>query len=501
MGNVYEDFLPDVLGDMSAAYVDPTFGPTTFVKDTIPSDEDSVFEPLSSMIRDSSIYKQAYEILSADKSYGVPFLEQLKMIPESYAIRDQNFWDEFINFFGGTSGYDTALTDAFNAAMDEIRLIVQNYRTFKNGLPSEQVSQLAEAGINAAITGEGVFPSSVPESLASSLSQPNTSQSTYSNEQLSRGVSSFVEFLGSMSTLLGSGFNAASLAGMLDIAERESYNKQETHDFLLSQLGVLTDSPYRVLSPSKAPVMSTNAEAAVASSFVDAAQKVADKKAIESPISVSVGTDPNKVQHYEVKSGMDWMVEMSRFSIANRFANTMIDNINGQIKHLYAGAVSLLEGEYMMANYGAMISESEFNSDFYRNRDGVSEGLNQTNIVDSLSNIRRAEANVKAVENWMSNYRSSIIEHWGKQLADKPSLAPYFYKAMFDFDMADTFYHQSGAAQALKYGLGSLDSIGNFIGHLTGFKKPELAPRKVGSTVVSDGPKGRTVTKTTNHFE
>lgn len=455
---------------------------------------------LPDLIRDSSIYIQAYDILSSDASYGLPFLEQLKMVPESYAIRDKNFWDGFTEAVGGSSGHENAITDAFNNAMDEIRLIVQNYRTFKNSLPVEQVSQLAEAGINSAITGEGVSPSTIPESLGTALSQPNTSQSAYSNEQLSQGVTSFVEFLGFMNSLIGTGFNSASLMGMLDIAERESYNKQEVHDLLLSQQGVLADSPYRVLSPSVAPVLASYAEGAAAKSAVDAAASVADKKALESPISVSVGNDPNKVQHYEVKSGADWMVEASRFSIANRFSNIMIQNLTNQSKQLYAGAVASLEGEYMMANYGAMISESEFNADFYRNRDGASEGKSQTSIANSLASIRECEANVKAVENWMSEYRSSIIDHWGKQLREKPSLAPYFYKAMFDFGMEDTFYHQNAAAMGLKYGMKALDSIGSFLGHLTGFKTPQLAPRKVGQTTVTHGPKGDIITETINHY-
>lgn len=487
------DFSINGSGNSSPSSRNPDAGNTP-----IPVESNESLDILSNMIESSSIYIQAYDILSSDASYGAPFLEQLKMIPTSFATRDKNFWDSFVEGFGGTSGHTNALTDAFNNAMDEIRLIIQNYRTFKNSLPVEQVSQLAEAGINAAITGEGVSPSTIPESLGSALSQPNPSQTSYTNEQLSQGVSSFVEFLSAMSSLVGTGFNASSLMGMLDIAERESYNNQEIHDLLLSQLGVLSDSPYRVLSPSVAPVLASNAEGATAKSAVEAAQNVADRKALESPISVSVGNDPNKVSHFEVKSGADWMVEASRFSIANRFSNIMIENLRNQSKQLYAGAVSSLEGEYMMANFGAMISEAEFNSDYFLHRDGASEGESQTSLASSLASIRQCEANIKAVEDWMSEYRASIIEHWGEQLEQKPTLAPYFYKAMFDFGMQDTFYHQNGAAMGLKYGLDSLNSLGSFISRVTGFKKPKL---KSGQTTVTNGPHGQTVTETINHYE
>lgn len=490
----------DVIGvDAPTVYDDMTFSQTSFDLSNPPIEEDD-FNPLPEMIRNSSIYKDAYNIFSSDKSYGGPFLEQLFMIPESFAIRDKNFWDSFTEFFGGTSGYENAVSDAFNNAMDEIRILVQNYQTFKNGLPAEQVQQLQEAGINAAITGEGVSPSSMPESFGAALSQPNQSQSAYSNEQLSLGVSSFVEFLGSMSTLLGTGFNASSLMGMLDIAERESYNKQETHDLLLSQMGVVTDSPYRVLTPSNSPVLSSNAEGAAAASSVVSAHNVANKKALESPIRIGVGDDPNESQRYEVRSGMDWMVEASRYKIANQFSQFMINQLRNDASTTQAGLVAALENNYKAQNFSAMAREAQFNFDFFNFRDGATEGENQTSLSTSIASLRQSEANIKAVENWMSDYRAEILEHWGEQLKKRPSLAPYFYKALFDFGMEDTFYHQSGPAQALKYGMKSLNSIGSFLGNLTGFTKPKLQ-RKSGQTTVTNGPHGQTVTETINHYE
>lgn len=490
----------DVIGvGAPTVYDDMTFSQTSFDLSNPPVEEDD-FNPLPEMIRSSSIYKDAYELFSSDKSYGGPFLEQLLMVPESFAIRDKNFWDSFTETFGGTSGYENTFTDAFNNAMDEIRLLVQNYHTFKNGLPAEQVQQLAEAGINSAITGEGISPSSMPESFGTALSQPNQSQSTYSNDQLSQGVSSFVEFLGSMSTLLGTGFNASSLMGMLDIAERESYNKQETHDLLLSQMGVVTESPYRVLTPSNAPVLSSNAQGAAAASTVDSARNVADKKALQSPIKIGVGDDSNEPQRFEVRSGMDWMVEASRYKIANQFSQVMINQLRNDASTILAGLVAAMENAYFVQNFSAMEREAKFKFDFFNFRDGAIEGENQTSLSTSIASLRQSEANIKAVENWMSDYRVAILEHWGEQLEQRPSLAPYFYKALFDFDMEDTFYHQSGAAQALKYGTKSLESLGSFLGHLTGFTKPKFQ-RKSGQTTVTTGPHGQTVTETINHYE
>lgn len=470
-------------------------------RDSSTAEHFSPTDMLVQMILSSKIYKQAYDILSSDKSYGTPFLVDLEAVPYSVELRDSNFWDDVTQAFGGTPGIDSAINDAFNNAMDEIRIIVQNYYTFINSLPSEQVQQLQEAGINAAITGEGVSPSSMPESLAGALSQPNTSQAVYNNESLSRGVSSFVEFLGAMGNLASVGSNAHSLMGMLDIAERESYNKQETHDLIMSQMGVTADSPYRVLDVNNAPIIASNSEGAVAASEVTAAENKAGAAALKSPVSVQVGDDPNNVATYEVKSGADWLVEMSRYKIANRFASTMIDNLRSTTSQLYASAVSTLENEYYLANYDAMLAEGQFNQEYFSARNGMSEGQSQTSLAESLASIRESEANVRAVEDWMANYRQSIIEHWGQQLEKRPNLAPYFYKALLDFEMEDTFYHQNGAAQALKYGSEALRSVGSFLQSLTGFKAPKMAPRKTGSTTYTTSPNGQTIIDTVIHYE
>lgn len=458
-------------------------------------------EMMTNLILSSTLYREAESILSADRKYGTSYLQLLRMIPYSHPIRDQNFWDQASNAFGATSGYDEAITDAFNSAMDEIRSLMQDYYSFLSKLPTEQVQQQRDAGINAAITGEGITTSGMTSPDASSMIAPNTSQSEYRNTSLSDGVTSFVEFIGSMANLALGGVNSANILGLLDIAEREGYNKQETHDLLLAGLGVTTDSPYRVLKPSNTPSISSLSSTAQSDQRVKSAEARAAADVLDTPISVNVGDDPNTVGHYEIMSGEDWLAEISRYQIANRFSNVMIQNLRNQGQQLYAGVLSTLEGEYNLANVNALTQQASFNSDFFSARNGLLEGQNQTDLTTSLSEIRRSESYIRSVESWMSDYRASILEHWGKQLEKRPNLAPFFYKALFDFNMEDTFYHQNGAAQALKYGMKSLDSIGSFLGHLTGFKKPAPQPRKVGQTTTISGPKGETVKKTVIHYE
>ena len=48
------------------------------------------------------------------------------------------------------------------------------------------------------------------------------------NEAFSSGITSFVEFINSMTNLGATAVSSESIMGMLDLAEREGYNKQES---------------------------------------------------------------------------------------------------------------------------------------------------------------------------------------------------------------------------------------------------------------------------------
>ena len=456
---------------------------------------DSPDDPIVNLIKSSKIYKQAYQIFSSDTRYGTPFLRDLEMIPYQFSIRDENFWDEFTEFFGGTSDYDNLVNDAFSQAMDEIRVLVQNYYTFINTLPIKQVEQLAEAGINASVTGEGVTPSSMASDPVAGLNE-NPSNSQYNNQALSSGITSFVEFINSMSNLGSVAVSSESILGMLDLAEREGYNKQETHDMMMSQLGITSSSPYRVLQPGFSnPVISSNAQKAVLDSKVAAARSAADAGALDSELAVNVGNDPKNVARYEIITGKDVLNEVSRFKLVNEFSNIYIDNLRNVPRQLYAQTLGYLEGEYNAANYGALMAEQGFKKDFFTARSGASEGRAQTSIMENLMSIREAENKLKQFEAWIAEYKMNTLDHWSTQIVDHPSIAPFFYKAMFDFDMSDTFYHMSPWTMGLKYGMENLESLSSIIGNIMGFAKPKK-PKITKTSSTSSGPRGITETYT-----
>lgn len=144
-------------------------------------------DSLQQKILDSSNYKKAYEIFSADARYGRPYLAQLELIPGSYQSAERTGLDN-INWSNRADDKDYA---NFNHAMTEIRNLVNNYYTFINSLPRSQVSQSIEAGYNLGLLG-GINGSSMNE-LSSSPSVANEMPSTQPLEQISSAIATGID--------------------------------------------------------------------------------------------------------------------------------------------------------------------------------------------------------------------------------------------------------------------------------------------------------------------
>lgn len=446
---------------------------------------------VTDLILSSPVYEQAYSVFFNDRSYGGPYLQQLKTIPYAHSVRDENFWDSLSNSFGATSGFETAVQDAYNVALDEIRSLLSQYYAFRNSLPSEQVQQMAEAGVNAALTGEGITPSTMGTEGIISGQLP--SQSQYTNDQLSQGITSFVSFIDSLSQLASVGFSSANLMGLLDIAERDALNKQELHDLLLAQMGVTPSSPRTVLDTDSA-VVGDIIEKGSADARVSAATATAAADALDNTYEVPNLGSPDPSGSMRL-SGLDVLNQVSQFAMVSRLGQSFSE-LNTSLRNAqYSDILSTLDNEAAVAGAGASIAEGEFNSDYFNARNGYTEGHNQTTISTRLSELKRLEIAQKEFDEMLSNYRQQTLGAWGQQINQKPHLAPFFYKALFDFGMEDSFYHQSVLGQGLKYGVQNLNSISQIVGNIIGFKmpKPKVTKTHSGSTVT--GPKGLTVSQ------
>lgn len=489
--------------------ISPFFSPSPADSYTLPSSnygmDGSVATShgiLAQLIIDSQLYQLAYQEFSSDPEYGSQFLSELQLIPYSYDVVDENFWDEFVSAIGASSKYEKAITDSFNAAMKAIQALVSSYHSFINSLPESQVQQLRDAGYNAAVTGEGLTGSSLDTSGVSGPAATSPSSSQYSNEALSQGITSFVEFIGSVATLTTTGVNSASVLGLLDLAEREGYNKQEVHDLFMAQYGNPDSrSPYRILLPSG--TVADIAEKAKADMKVSRAESEAAVRAIDRNYEVPVGSegDPNGMQTTRIMSGVDILNDMSGFKLVTRMADGYRESINSAYNLYYADVLGRLEGEARLAGYGSEIAEGEFSADFFNSRSGVTEGSNETSLSTALLGIRQVEQQLRQFDAWLAEYKQQTLYSWGENLANHPYLAPYMYKALFDFDMEDTIWHGSRGMQITKYGLDSVEKVSNaFANFLAGFTKikpPTIKPRTTTTTSQTVGPKGGVTTTRT----
>lgn len=111
---------------------------------------------IAQQVINSPAYQSALQVLSAesDKSW----LQRLEMIPYSVDDAAQTFLDNI----GLSSSFQDKQDANYQYCMEQISALMTEYQTWKNSLPVNQVQQMADAGINSAITGANIAGSSIP---------------------------------------------------------------------------------------------------------------------------------------------------------------------------------------------------------------------------------------------------------------------------------------------------------------------------------------------------
>lgn len=121
-------------------------------------------------VMNSPAYRSAYEVLSkeTDKSW----LQRLEMIPYSVADASSTFLDEL----GLTNNRQDKQDANYQYCMQQISALMAEYQQWKNSLPVTQSQQFADAGVNSAITGQGLSSSDI--STVGVSSDPSSVRST-----------------------------------------------------------------------------------------------------------------------------------------------------------------------------------------------------------------------------------------------------------------------------------------------------------------------------------
>lgn len=116
-------------------------------------------------VKQSSIYKYAYQLFSSSEDADY-WLAQLNAILDGVSMPNSGIGD----MIGLSNKYNDKVDALYNEVITNIAALVQQFRQYYLSLPTTQVSQLQQAGINAGVSGLGVSSGQLSERNPSSQS-------------------------------------------------------------------------------------------------------------------------------------------------------------------------------------------------------------------------------------------------------------------------------------------------------------------------------------------
>ena len=92
----------------------------------------------------------------------------------------------------------------------------------------------------------------------------------------------------------------------------------------------------------------------------------------------------------------------------------------------------------------------------------------------------------------MNDRKMKELEDWSKDLSENNWKTPYYYAALFGFNMQDTFIHQSGLIQSIHYGMEALDKFTGIIDNITNwFDEDKSTSSSSSDSQDPKNPKGK----------
>ena len=138
---------------------------------TLPGGDNVYLSDTANKVIQSLPYRQAYELLSG--ASDPVWIQRLEAIP--YSVDDAN--STFFDDIGLSNKYEDKQNANYQYCMEQIQALVVEYQNWVNSLPKTQVQQFADAGINSAITGQGVTGSEInPQSVTSDPSSLSSTE-------------------------------------------------------------------------------------------------------------------------------------------------------------------------------------------------------------------------------------------------------------------------------------------------------------------------------------
>lgn len=134
---------------------------------------------LRTNIENSALFRQAYDLFYplSDKTW----LIRLESIVNSVVGSNSTWLDDI----GLSNKYNDKVQSIEAEAYNQIQKLISEYHTYKQELPVTQVQDFADAGINSAITGNGIDGASISGSSSDRDLSPYNMESTNPMESIS----------------------------------------------------------------------------------------------------------------------------------------------------------------------------------------------------------------------------------------------------------------------------------------------------------------------------
>lgn len=330
---------------------------------------DSPFEPgesgkLSSQIKSSQAYLRAYELM---KDYP-EWLVRLDAIVSSAVRTAPSFGDVFTN--KAYNADQVTLSNAYAA----ISNLVAEFNQWKNSLPSEQVSQQIEAGLNPAMMNQSASSQS-PNAMS------GTATATGSSSE------NFGSILGGLSSFISS--TSGGLFGLVTTAANTFTQLFKNELDAIDSVIRIADSGYEMPNFEKNPIL----------------QKYGD---------IFSGTDKYKNITFQQKLNLlktDLSLRYMNGLFTHFSPNGFVDPLN-DIAKLNASFYKN-EVEYKLSQFKFLKSKNKFETDFYDNADGSMAGKASTSAnVASIHESDYKARYFKSQSKLENNFYNDILNKW-----------------------------------------------------------------------------------------
>lgn len=174
------------------------------------------------------------------------WLHRLEAIP--YSVDDA--YQTGLDKIHWSNKYEDKQDANYQYCMEQISALMQEYQTWKNSLPVEQVNQLAQAGINSAVTGQNISGSQIPNVGVNT--NPSALESTNVGDVVLGAANFMLSAVGGFADL-ASKFAQLGMSRKSYISEINKYAHQNGIRFEFNDNGEMRFRDFRRWSDFKRP--------------------------------------------------------------------------------------------------------------------------------------------------------------------------------------------------------------------------------------------------------